>query len=167
MLNPRPQRTLDTWPPHIAPQPRGGSRARSGRGPARSVAAIHRHDAGTAEAEVVLQRDLGALDLAGFGLAAQVPDQLGALREAGGAERVALREQAAGRVGDELAAVGVVAVPDELLGAAFLAQAERLVGEQLVGGEAVVELDDVDVARADAGLLVDLGRGGLGHVVAD
>jgi hypothetical protein len=50
--------------------------AGSGR---QSVAAIHRHDAGAAEAEVVLQRDLRALDLAGFGLAAQVPDELGAL----------------------------------------------------------------------------------------
>ena len=52
--------------------------------------------------------------------AAQLPHELGALREAGGAERVALREQAARRVRDELAAVGVVAVPDELLGLAFL-----------------------------------------------
>src|SRR5437762_6372767 len=85
------------------------------------VAAVHRHDAGAAEAEVVLEGDLGAFDLAGVGLAAQLPDQLGALGEAGGAERVALGEQAAGGVGDELAAVGVVAVPDELLGLAFLA----------------------------------------------
>ena len=46
----------------------------------------------------MLQRDLRALDLAGLGLAAQVPHQLGALREAGRAERVALREQAARRV---------------------------------------------------------------------
>ena len=50
----------------------------------------------------MLQGDLGALDLALVGLAAQLPDELGALREAGGAERVALGEQAAGRVGDDL-----------------------------------------------------------------
>jgi hypothetical protein len=68
----------------------------------------------------VLQADLGALDLALLGGAAQVPDQLGALRQAGRAQRVALRQQAARRVGDELAAVGVVAVPDELLGLALL-----------------------------------------------
>src|SRR6185503_9939915 len=129
----------------------------------RSVAAVHRHDAGAAEAEVVLQGDLGALDLASVGLAAQLPDQLGALREAGGAERVALGEQAARRVGDELAAVGVVAVPDELLGAALGAQPERLVGEQLVGGEAVVELDHVDVLGAHSALLVDLFGSLRGH----
>src|SRR5690606_35083333 len=97
-----------------------------------SVAAVDRDDAGTAEAEVVLQRDLGPLDLAPVGLAAELPDQLGALGQAGGAQRVALAEQAAGRVGDHLAAVGVAAVPDELLRLALLAQAERLVGEDLV-----------------------------------
>jgi len=58
-------------------------------GPA-SVAAVHGDDAGAAEAEVVLERDLGALDLASLGLAAQVLHELGALREAGRAERVAL-----------------------------------------------------------------------------
>ena len=119
---------------------------------------IHRHDAGAAEAEVVLERDAGAFYLALVGLAAELPDELGALGEAGGAERVALGEEAAGGVGDEFAAVGVVAVPDELLGFAFFAEAEGFVGEELVGGEAVVELDDVDVFGADAGLLIDLAR---------
>jgi hypothetical protein len=51
--------------------------------------------------------------------------------------------------------------------AAFGAQAQRLVGEQFVLREAVVQFDHVDIARADAGLLVDLVRGGLGHAVAD
>ena len=79
------------------------------------------------------------------GAAAQLLDQLGALRQAGGAQRMALAQQAARRVGDDLAAVGVVAVDDEFLGAADRAQAERLVAEQLVLREAVVQLDDVDV----------------------
>jgi len=132
-----------------------------------SVLAVHRHDARPAEAEVVLERDLRALDLTLLGRAAQVPHELGALREAGGAQRVTLGEQTTRRVRDELAAVGVVAVPDELLRLAFLAQAERLVREELVRGEAVVELDDLDLVGADAGLLVDLLRAGLRHVVAD
>ena len=46
---------------------------------------VHRHDAGAAEAQVVLQRDLRALDLALLGCAAQLVRQLVALREAGGA----------------------------------------------------------------------------------
>src|SRR5262249_12844792 len=68
-----------------------------------SVAAVHRHDARAAEPQVVLERDLRALDLTLLGLATQVPHELGALREARGAERVALREQAARRVRHELA----------------------------------------------------------------
>jgi hypothetical protein len=51
-----------------------------------------------------------ALDLAALATAAQLLDELRALREACGAERMALREQAARRVGHHLAAIGVVAV---------------------------------------------------------
>ena len=41
---------------------------------------------------------------------------------------------------------------------ALAAQAERLVEQQLVGGEAVVQLDDLEVVGAEPGLLVDLLR---------
>ena len=112
------------------------------------------HDGRAAEAEVVLQADLRALDLALVGLAAQLPGELGALGQAGGAERMALGDQAAGRVHHPPAAVGRVLGIDELAALALLGQAERLVGDQLVGGEAVVQLDDVDVVRPDARLLV-------------
>jgi hypothetical protein len=39
---------------------------------------------------------------------------------------------------------------------AFLAETERLVRDELVRAEAVVQLDDLDVLRAEPGLLVDL-----------
>ena len=65
---------------------------------------------------------LRALDLGRLGGAAQLPGQLVALGEAGGAERMALRQQAAGGIGHDLAAVGVVAGVDERLGAALRAQ---------------------------------------------
>ena len=80
---------------------------------------------------------------------------------------MALGQQAAGRIGHDLAAIGVVAIVDEALGAAFGAQAERLVGDQLVVREAVVQFDDVEVLRADAGGLIDLVGRGSRHVVAD
>ena len=99
--------------------------------------------------------------------AAQLARQLVALRQAGGAERVALGQQAAGRIGDELAAIGVVAVVDEAFRAAFGAEAERLVGDQLVVREAVVQLDDVDILGPDAGGLIDLVGRGSRHVEAD
>jgi hypothetical protein len=104
---------------------------------------VHGHHAGAAQAEVVLQRDPRAIDLALAGGAAQLVGQFVALGQAGRAQRVPLGQQAAGRIGDDLAAVGVVAVVDEFVGAAFRAQAERFVGDQLVVGEAVVQFDHV------------------------
>ena len=80
---------------------------------------------------------------------------------------MALGQQAARRIGDDPTAISVVAVVDEFLRAAFRAQTERLIGDQFVLGEAVVHLDDIDVARRDAGGFVDLCRSGLAHVVAD
>ncbi len=53
-------------------------------------AAVDRDDGGAAEPDVVLQRDLDAVDLAGARLTAQLPAQLRALGQAGCAERVAL-----------------------------------------------------------------------------
>ena len=93
----------------------------------------------------MLQTHAGAVDLAGVGLAAQLPGQLGALRQAGRTERVALRDQTAGRVDDPLAAVRGGTGLDELAALARAAQAEALVRDDLVDREAVVQLDDVDV----------------------
>src|SRR5690606_37877087 len=54
--------------------------------------------AGRAEADHVGQADLGALDLAVAGLAAEVVAHLPDVGDAGGGDRVALRLQAAGHV---------------------------------------------------------------------
>src|SRR5690349_6613620 len=104
---------------------------------------------GAAEADVVLQRGLRSLDLALVGLAAQLPGQLRALREAGGAERVALGDQPARGVDDDLAAVGGRFFLDQLVSLALGGEAERFVGDQLVGAEAVVQLADVDFIGHD------------------
>src|SRR3989442_5591422 len=89
-----------------------------------SYAFVQRHHAGAAETQVVLQRQPRAFDLALVGLAAQLLDQLGALRQAGRAQRMALGQQAAGRAGDHLATVGVIAIHDELLRTAHGPQAQ-------------------------------------------
>ena len=88
-----------------------------------------------------------AVDLTVLGLAPQLPDEFGALSQTGRAERVALGEQPPRGVGDHLAAIGVVAVPDELLGAPLRRQAKRLVGQKFVGCEAIMQLDNPDIFR--------------------
>ena len=65
-----------------------------------------------------------SVDLARVGRAAQLPGQLGALREPGRAERVALGDQPAGRVDDRaVAAVGRRLAVDELVAVALLGEA--------------------------------------------
>jgi hypothetical protein len=51
-------------------------------------------DRDAAETDVVLQGEPGTVDLAGVGLPAQLPHQLGALGQAGRAQRMPLGEQA-------------------------------------------------------------------------
>src|SRR3546814_9700627 len=60
--------------------------------------AVQRDDAGTAETEIVLQADARVRYLTRAGAAAQLLDEFRALRETGRAERVAFRQQAAGRI---------------------------------------------------------------------
>src|SRR5262245_21618802 len=105
-----------------------------------SGALVERHDAGAAKPEIVLQADPRALHLPGLRRAAQLPRQLVALRKAGGAERMPLGQQPAGRVGHDPAAIGVVAIVDEARRLAFAAEAKALIGDQLVVGKAVVQL---------------------------
>ena len=95
----------------------------------------------------MLQAVAHALDLRRARAAAQLARQFVALREAGRAERMALRQQAARGIGDDAPAIGVVAVVDEGFRAAFRAKAERLVGDELVVSETIVQLDDLDVLR--------------------
>ena len=100
------------------------------------------------------EADLRAFDLSRACLAAEVPDDLDDVGDAGGAERVALGEQAAAGVDRDLAADLGRAFVDQLAGLALAAEAEVLVVQELGGGEAVVQLDLAEVLGADAGLLV-------------
>ena len=97
----------------------------------------------------MLQGDAGVVNLALLCAAAQLMSQLEALRQPGSAERVALRQQPAGRIGDRLAAIGVVAGRYECGCSPLAAQPQRFIGDQLVLREAVVKLDDIELLRAD------------------
>src|SRR5206468_10681603 len=95
--------------------------------------------------------------------AVQLPDELGTLREPGRAGGVAAGEDAAGWVDDPWAAIGHRALVNQTGASAFLAQTERLVGNEFVRAEAVVQFDDVHVFRTDSRLLVDGLRGAPRH----
>lgn len=109
-----------------------------------------RDDAGSAEAQIVLEGMLHSLDLPHFRLTSELPDEFGALRQASRAERMTFREETTRRVRDECSAVGVVSVVNEPLCSALGSRAKRLVGQKLICREAVMEFDDLNVFRTDA-----------------
>ena len=115
----------------------------------------------------MLESDLGSLHLALVGLAAELPVELGALSQPRGAQGVALGDETAGGIHDDLSAVGLGTGVDELAALALGTKTQCLVGDQLVAAEAVVELHHVDVLGPEARLLVDLLGGGLGEIGAD
>ena len=98
----------------------------------------------------------GALDLTVAGLAAEVVADLPDVRDAGRRDRVALRLEAARHVDRRRAVAPRRARAEEVGRAALLAQPEVVVVHELGGREAVVQLDEVEVVGADAGLLVRL-----------
>src|SRR5260370_17514153 len=93
------------------------------------------------------QADPGPLDLPRPGLAAQVGGHLVDVGDAGRPERVALGQQAAGDVDRDLAVTPRAAAVDPLAGPALRAQSEVVVVAQFGGGEAVLQLDQVEVLR--------------------
>ena len=99
-----------------------------------------------------------ALDLTVARFAAQLRGDLVHTGRAGHADRVTLREQPARHVHGAGAVAPRSPPVDEVAGAAGLAEPEVVVVDELGGGEAVVELDQVEVGRTDARLLVRLRR---------
>lgn len=79
---------------------------------------VHRHHTGATQAKVVLQPDAGTSHLPLLCMTTQLLGQLKALRQTRGAQRVALGQQAARRVGDDLSAMGVVTGVNERSSAA-------------------------------------------------
>ena len=65
------------------------------------------HEPGAAEPAVVLQGDASALNLAAAGFSAQLPGQFRNLRQSRCPERMALGQQTAGRIDDDITAIGI------------------------------------------------------------
>src|SRR5690606_36764852 len=104
---------------------------------------------GGGAADVVGEADACAVDLV-VRLAAQLLEDLDALRHAGRTRRMALGLEAAAGVDRLPAAHVVVAGLDESVAFEAWGEAQILVGDQLDAGEAVVHLGAIDVRRAQA-----------------
>ena len=102
------------------------------------------------------QADLGLGDLAVAGLAPEVMADLPDVGDPGGGDGVALGFQAARHVDRRGAVAPGGAGLEEVDRPALLAQHEVVVVDELGGGEAVVELDQIEILRSHAGLLVGL-----------
>ena len=99
-----------------------------------------------------------ARDLSRARLAAQLDDQLVNLAEAGGPDRVPLRDQSARGIYRQAAADASLASLGEPTTSSILAKPEILDLDDLAHRGGVVDLSDVDVLRADPSLLVCAGR---------
>ena len=93
----------------------------------------------------MLNTDLGSVYLTLLSHATELPAELSALGHACGSKWVALGDQATAWIHDASAAVGELIAIDSLAGLALWAKAERLVRDELVGTETVMQLNDVDV----------------------
>src|SRR5439155_8425985 len=95
-----------------------------------------------------------AVQLAGAGLAAQLPRDLAHLRDGLRGDRLAEAGEAAARVdGDAPTQLGVTRA-QQRLGLAFTTQADVLVPVELERGGEVVDLGQREVVGPDAGLVV-------------
>src|SRR5919197_1361342 len=100
----------------------------------------HEHGGGVA-AEGVGETDPRLVHLARTGFAAELGGDLGDLRRARGADRVALGLEAARRVDGNRAAEARLALGGRAAAGARLEEAEAFRGDDLRDGEAVVQLD--------------------------
>lgn len=79
---------------------------------------------------------------------------------------MSFRDETTARIYHILAAIRVVLFEHHLSGLSDLAQPKRLVGDELVGAEAIVQLDHLHIARLQTGLVERLARRQLAHLVA-
>src|SRR5690606_35025641 len=102
--------------------------------------------------EALVRRDArgGALDLAARGLASELPGDLADLGDGLGGDGLAEASQTTARVDRDAAAELRVAVVQQALGLALLAQADVLVPVELERGREVVHLGQREVVGADA-----------------
>src|SRR5690554_4451586 len=125
---------------------------------------LNRNDRAAAVAEEALvnrKADVGAFDLASFGLAAELPGELANLRDGLRGDRFAEAGESAGGVHRHLATQLRHAITDQLLGFSFLGDPDVLVPIELKRCGEVVNFRDVDVFGAESGLAVGFAGDGV------
>ncbi len=128
---------------------------------------INRHHGRPPKAQVMLQRHPRPRHQPIRRPPPKLPHQLRTLRQPARAQRMSLRYKPAGRIDDAAPAEGDIPLPDHLVGLSPLTQPQGVKRDELVGGEAVVQLADADVRGGDA-RLGHCGCGGVGaHAVTD
>ena len=124
-------------------------------------------NARSTKTKVVLEGDARIADLPLVSHATQLPAELGALGEACGSEWVALRDKPAARVDDAATAICEVIAIYCLTCLAFLAQAQRLVCDELVCAKAVMKFNNIDLVWGHRSLFIRLLRRKFRHSTAD
>src|ERR1700722_13850659 len=116
----------------------------------------HVDGAGRRQANHMSQTNLGPVDLTVSGLAAQMGRHLVEVGDAGGPDRIAFGQQSAGYIDRQRSVPGRRTGVDEVAGAAGVAQAQIVVVDQFGGGEAIMQLHQIEILGADARRLVGL-----------
>ena len=80
---------------------------------------------------------------------------------------MALGNEATARVNDTPPAVGEIVAVNSFTSLTFFAKAKKLIRDQLITAEAVVELNNVDILRSDSCHFVGLFGGIFGHRPSD
>ena len=93
----------------------------------------------------MLEGDFGPLNLSLLCHTSELPAEFGALGEACGSEWMALRYKPATWIHHISTPISEVTLVDALAGLSLAAQAQSLVGNQLVSGETIMEFDHLHV----------------------
>lgn len=127
---------------------------------------INSDDDGTTESEVVLQASGGLWNSTVVSPSSQVPNQLSTLSNTRSTKWVALGNQTSRWVNDVFAPISDISISDQLVSLALWREPESIDNDHLVGGETVVNLDNLHVVWSHLGLLHGDLDGVGGHLVA-
>lgn len=127
---------------------------------------INSDDDGASKSKVVLQASGGLWNSTVVSPSSQVPNQLSTLRNTRSTKWVALRNQTSRWVNNVFASISDIAIANQLVSLALWREAESIDNDHLVGGETVMNLNNLDIVWSHLRLLHGDLDGVGGHLVA-